>query len=510
MGFFPADVFILRSGRRMGDLDTSEVEWLDTVPDHILLWRVLAQRPQATMSTLVECCPEVGEVQGLRSALPSDQVLVRNSKVHLDLNDIARIARGFRADPRDVARQADALGFPGLSPANWTRDARLTTVDSRVFDAISGGIRPDCGPVTTAALMVAVRECRKGPAEAAAHLRGFGCEVPQDVVEMCETAEHEPLIRLDPKRHGGACFMPGSEVPAGHLAKASLDSGLAVSEVCLRLAAHGLRPDAAGLPEHPGEELVALLSVGGNGKPSWLERSRAATPGHVLAVAQRSQERPGEVIDRLEALGFGGPRVMAPHVAQADVDVLSDRVNTGFLDPEEPLSYVQVFDGFWESPERMRHRIARLRAYGFRVPLEVPKRPTDLDRDVLHGGIFPWHVLDVGATVPLAHVVAVAYELQVTPAVLARRLQVYRLQVSHASLPEGLSEREAWKLIGMSRKAEGDVPTSRDFSLQVLCEAAEERGKTLHEIVELLRQLGLDVPDPAQTIRAALARVPRA
>ncbi|MGW4165209.1 hypothetical protein [Streptomyces sp. NPDC004788] len=55
-----------------------------------------------------------------------------------------------------------------------------------------------------------------------------------------------------------------------------------------------------------------------------------------------------------------------------------------------------------------------------------------------------------------------------------------------------------------------EAPEAHSFTLQYLHHTAIRRRTGIADVVELIRRLGVPVPDPAGTIRAALARVPRA
>lgn len=55
----------------------------------------------------------------------------------------------------------------------------------------------------------------------------------------------------------------------------------------------------------------------------------------------------------------------------------------------------------------------------------------------------------------------------------------------------------------------GEVPGAEGFPLEYLVKTALRKRTGLGHIVSLLNDLGIPVLDPALTIRAALARVPR-
>ncbi|CAM5659952.1 hypothetical protein STAFG_7311 [Streptomyces afghaniensis 772] len=81
--------------------------------------------------------------------------------------------------------------------------------------------------------------------------------------------------------------------------------------------------------------------------------------------------------------------------------------------------------------------------------------------------------------------------------------------MSHDSLPKGLSFSEALRLVRADQLDVGEVPEAEGFPLEFLVKTALRKRTSIRHIVSLLNDLGIPVPDPAETIRAALARVPR-
>ncbi|MFE1379922.1 ATP-binding protein [Streptomyces sp. NPDC058740] len=506
-GFLPMDFSLLpgaRDGVGFVNLPWAE-EGVDEL-DHIYLWRLLARRPHPAVDELVCLCPELGEVGPVLQAVPSDQWLLHTGARRL--TGIPAAAHRVMAPPRELARRMAELGFSEVDPRNWAPDARLTEANARAFgDATySSRLRRD-EPVTAEALKRAAVRVRSGVEETAAHLRRFGFTVPEHV-ERQATAPDELLVEA-PETHGVRLLHSYAVVPPGHLAWAADRYGLPVSEVCRRLTAYGLGVDPGNLPERPSPEDLVLLSARGDGREPWLDRTKTTPPGHALRVMKDLGLPLEVVLARLTGLGFTVPDLFPPDAGPEDVGLLEDRFERTFIRPAAAPDYTVVLEGPGGLPE-LRRRVSRLRSYGFRVALDVPARPTALDRELLEPyGPFNWWT-PCDAPVPFTHALMAARELGTSPRDIAKRLRACGVTLSHDDLPPGLSFPDASRLLKLDEVEEGEAPTTSDFGIQYLQRNAHRRRTTITDVVDLIRQLGVPLPDPADTIRAALARVPRA
>lgn len=493
------------------------------VPPHIYLWRTLAHAQRDSLRELAELCPEITTFGPVDRAVPSDEALLggddrlfRSGPVLL--SDVAERATVLQRDPRDVARRLTELGMPGVDPRDWSDDARLTMGNSRIFDFGNEEYGPSEASLSTGTplsprlLFRAAAFAHEDIATTVAHLRRFGFQVPEATFAFCRAAEDDELLWLTPGDRAVGCLEPGVPVPLGHLAQASATSGRGVSGIREDLAAHGLESAPGVLPEHPSRETLTLLSKDADGLWPWLEAGRSAPPGHILEAAGQLECAPGEVITRLQALGFPAPRPFPDDASADDLPLLHQMPlePERFLRPEGPVSWKHVLKTS-AGPEGVRRRVARLRAFGFPVPLRVPDRPTELDRALLGSdSAFPWQYLDTHSVVPFSYALVMAREVGTTPSAVARRLRSYGLETSHESLPKGLSFYEASKLLDPYDHNNGGVPHATEFSLQVLHDLARRRRTSITRIATWLQQLGIPVPDPAETVREALKRVPRA
>ncbi|MFG2941911.1 ATP-binding protein [Streptomyces sp. NPDC048282] len=517
VGFFPADVSLVPGERYTEGGGYARPDWTivrGEAPDHIYLWRVLARSPRAALRTLSEVCPEIRTAGTVLAPMLSDQWLL-----HLDgarsgwdrasgLVAIAEAARKSRLTGRAVAQRLADLGFDGNAPRHWSADAELTTSNSRTFANSYGDSRTSGSNFSSRDLMNAARASGTGVTSTAEFLRGFGFDIPADVVALSEAAERDDLLWTNPEVRVAGCLDPGAMVPLGHIAHASIRLGLPVPEVCNRLEAHGLRTDAGRLPAHPSPETLLLLSAGADGGSPWLE-GMSVPAGHVLAVAKRLGLEPSEALARCTSLGLTPPDVFPSDASGDDAWLLWDEVFGESLTPRSTLLYGHVFSQVTDLGQ-LRYKIDRMRAFGIDVPLKVPSRPTRLDRELL-GKSSPmhWWDVEVGQDVPFSLVLLAAREVGATPTAVAKRLRACAIPTSHDTLPKGLAFSEALRLLRVDELPEGELPDVGHFPLEYLHKTALRRRTGIREVVALIRRLGVPLPDPAETIRAALARVPR-
>lgn len=516
-GMFPVDLSLVPRDRHVENRTYSGA-WGNSpgyAPDHIYLWRILARRPRAARRMLAELCPEIETAGPVLSPTISDQWLLQYTKggrawrgESVTLNLIARAADTLQCTSREVAQRLADLGFHDNDPACWADDAELTVGNSKTFESGYGHVLTQDKPVSSGGLMLARTRSGKSVAGAAAFLRSFGFHVTDDIVTLCEAAEKDPLLWVDPEDTTEGCLDPDKLVPLGHIADASIRLGLSVPEVCRRLEAHGLRTAPGRLAAHPPKETPLLLSALANGKPPWLEGLRVP-PGQVVEMAEELGLEPSEVMAQYKALGFTLPEPFPADASEDDAWLLYDELEGSFFTPHGTLLYGHVLSQV-EDPGDLRYKISRMREYGLDITLEPPTRLTQLDRELLRmEGPINWWFLEMGDIVPFSYVLLAAREVGAGPSAVAKRLRACNIPTSHEDLPKRLSFSEALRLMRVNELPEGDFPEARHFPLEYLHKTALRRRTGIRDIASLLNQLGIPVPDPADTIRAALARVPR-
>lgn len=464
-GCFPPDARL--GGKRVWRAALSEekeglyaVVGGDRPPDHILLWRVLAHRWQADTALLADVVPEVAEAGPVLPALPTDAVLL-TAGFHADWvpagawgtapGRILRAAAQIGVSPRRLVERAAALGIPDLRADRFPDTAEPDPTDLAL---LSGRLDGQTNWLTTkrvvpvAHLLQARARRRIGPAEAARRLADYGFTLP-DTSRLPERFTRTDEILLSAELDG---VWPWREerdtVLPGSIAAAAVKLNLTTSDVCHRLEALGIPYERAALPERPGRGDVDMLTLIRRPDAGSLDPAEALIPGYLVVLAHTTSTPVAELAARLVELGFSVPPEVPEEGSEPGLQVLSCDV-----DGQGPwLSH--------DMPVSTKHLLAAAKATGWPVPSVRS------------------YLLAMGYDVP---------PLPVEPA-------------------EG-----DWKLLNMLHGGRSAWSTWQDpVSLSTLLNMARDCQRPIREIADRLRELGLDIPDPAETIRTALERVPRA
>ncbi|MEV5241857.1 ATP-binding protein [Streptomyces cinnamoneus] len=474
-GCFPPDNELLPpgvfkvSGRNDSGQEQTWREVLGKPPEHILLWRILAHGPNAALDALADVCPEVRAVGPVQRAVPSDQLLLAHLGDDLEYWhwDNSMSIRYFR----DAAQQLNAT-----VPSVLRRAGGLGADASLIFD----------------------EEGRPG------HSRP-GRDVSDAVRALAVAAKDDPLLMWDPgaEEPQGGVFGPDDVVPPGHVAKASRVFGISVPAVRRKLEGYGLAVDADGLPEWPDEATAVLLSEYADGRFPWLSRSDAVPPGHVVAAARAVQVEPAEALRRLVELGFSPPSSFPVDAETDDLEILSDE-DEAYFRHGDPIGYVDLlrFD-----LRELGGVVARLRAYGFDVPLNIPAELKPVDVELLSDDALWWGVT-THDVMPLAHVIIASRAHNTSLRDLVDVLTGYGLECSRRELPDDLSFADALRLLRVNDLRDAYRGVWSQVDLHDLLRLSHEMGTSITQVASWFRDLGLPV-DPAERIRAALKRVPR-
>ncbi|MEU7134760.1 hypothetical protein [Streptomyces sp. NPDC046261] len=450
VGCFPADISLMERA----EFPSGIAALYGEPPDHLLLWRILAQRWSREVAALSAAVPEITTDRAVLPALPTDVLVasdggdVVRSWLPADVRaavpgQVLRAASKAGTTPRAFARRSVELGFRHLVPERYPDvadpDPLDLTVLSQGLDGQSPWLSTD-EPVPVMHLLYA--RLRRGidREEARRRLTRYGFTVP-DAAGFPTRPTHAETVLLSARQSDGPPWLDGDRpVPPAHLAACARLLDLTVTEVCERLADFGFTADRAGLPDRPTQEEAELLKnlIGSVTEP--------IAPGSLLAFAKRKRRSPAEVAAQLSGLGLTVPP-MPP--GDPDHDVLSL-----------------------------------------------------LSHDLLGG--YPW--ASPAFDVPRGHVMAAAKTLGWSPSAVAECLSSFGFTVPAASVDHEPGDLE---LISHNQSGRGhwlrwqdQVPLSR------LLEAALHLNRPLRDVADRLRYLGYNVPDVADTIRAALARVP--
>ncbi|MET8539783.1 ATP-binding protein [Kitasatospora sp. NPDC004799] len=433
--------------------------------DSVVLWRLLAHDRQEELAELAEIWPPLLAAGRGRAGMPSDQLAMTVTR--------------------------------GSSTTSWRRFHGFGRLDG--IPVVSGR------PATVTGLLTAADEQAGPVAEVAADWSRAGVDVPRAVLDLALAVESDRVFlrATEEGRWLRGWPEPGEAVAPGYLAKASATLGVPVAEVAEAMAAYGLEADLTGLPDLPSSDVAVMLSLRLDGAWPWLSRAQAVPVAHVLRVADRTGAGTAEVLASFAGLGFPVPR-MPQDATPEDLflfDGMSDWGDPGDVHFRYAFSLPRYED------ISLEELVERYRAYGSSMSLPAPA--TRLDRELFQsGGIMDWDDLAMGDTVPLAKLITAGYHLDRSPGELARHLKSRGIAVSCDDLPRELTHRQALDIVGELDNSPHMV--GEGISLATLMEVSRRTGRSIPQIAGWYREWGIPVPDVAESIRAALARVPMA
>ncbi|MEU3569055.1 ATP-binding protein [Kitasatospora sp. NPDC036755] len=466
-----------------------------SLPDEVLLWRMLAHGLENSAPELARTCAELMGDRQVRPAIPSDIAVLAPvveeglrswSWLHFEDGWLTKLSRDLGVTPETARTRAAEFGIP-REPGS-----RLRQDDGHWFAHVNN--------------LLVIADLRGIPAAAAAGVWvGWGREVTREVVNLAIAVDTDPIFLW--KRSGGGTFWggpePAGEVPPGFLAESGRAHRMPVERVAEAMAKYGLQTDATGLPPFPSDETLMLLSRNLNGNGPWLTRSEGVPADHLLWAEKDLGISPTRAAEVLGTAGFRVPQ-MPSDACSADLELFMDR---GRRSDVADLTYRRLFELPGSRNCSLRDVVDRFRAYGVEVPIVLPDELTRLDKELFSpGSAMDWGSLRVGDTVPFARLIAWARRLHCLPGELARHLKARGIVSSCDDLPTGLTPDEAADLVagGVDMLWIGDVGLSR------LLKASLRTGHSMAQIVDWYREWGIEAPDVAQLIRDALARVPMA
>lgn len=536
VGCLPTDDGIL--ARNEGALPE---RWMDEiypvvhVSDHVLLWRLLAHGAAAR---LVDVVPELDEVGPLLPALPSDGDLVAMTETELTRPGwILQIAARIGRTPQATVARAVELGICTLEPDRYP-DGEPDPVDVALlgsgpdddplpYESKAAEWLSTMQPVPLRCFLHAYVHLGLSIREAAERMSAYGLDV-----SLAETIADRPgktdLLLLSQDGEGeGSWLRDDREVPPGHVLWSAELTGLPVEEVCRRLRSYGLR--VTDPPARQCGEDLRLLSEEHDGEPPWLGGGRTVPFRVVLKAARACRMSVTDVVSVLTAYGVRPtmPSVFRP----SDQDrrllgpLLDGDNGYGWSVPRSrPWSEVWAeADALGLPPDGVPEK---LRELGMVCPLVLREALADLDRALLDKDLYLWKALrtnDTEVSVPV--LLTVAYELERPVTEIEVRLESYGLRVPAFAGRHSLDQADLWDDIRLlSKDLTGPVlgrnhrypprpvfwlTPGEPVPLDHLCAASAKLGIPLPEVVTRLRGLGIDVPDVEDTIRAAMAKLPR-
>jgi hypothetical protein len=495
-----------------------------SLPDHVLLWRMLAHGETDLARELTELVPELAEPRQVIRARPSDLELLTGKRGGFGLTtpaDVFGFSRRLACSPVGPAERRRLFGVADLVLPVASGSAEWDVSDMRWLDKPRKHRRAGA---TIGDLLEISEELGVSTAQAAARLRSYNIPVVPD--EIPEEAPDETDLRLlhmdgEVTEHNG--IWNHGPVPPGHVAQASLQTGLPPDEVRRRLRCYGLEVEPFDFPERPDQAYVTRLSRGHDGQWPWVSAVGPLPPWQLVAAQGWLGITADEARATYAELGFTLPPPATCPESPDDFDLLAGKweVDWSPFRTDRAPSFFQLMEVAEDLGLSLRVLTNRLSAYKVRTGMTLPRRPTELDRELfdydsvlrMNAGDGDdrddpwWFWLGPDDEIPFFLLVLAARDLGRRPKELASRLRSYGLRVSHGDLPGDLSHRDALRLLTADARSM-PKPTGPPMPLAQLVRIARSADLPVVDTARHLRDLGVQVDDVAATVRAALARVP--
>ncbi|MFE4665489.1 caspase family protein [Streptomyces sp. NPDC056716] len=344
------------------------------------------------------------------------------------------------------------------------------------------------------------------PGVTLANPEGVLCARPTDIGLLLASADgHGSTAAFAPgSRYTDEWLAATSPVPLGHVLRFALTVGRRPREVADRLVQLGFRlSDSAVLPETAtGDDLLLLGGALEPGEP-WLDEKEPVPLGHVLFVAQHTQRRPAEIVDRLGELGLRLTEgVVLPETAETDdISVLSGRFPGEWLEATEPVPLGHVLSVAQRTRRRPADIAAGLRKLGLRLAdgAVLPEAVEPHDLVVLRQGLRsdrPWW--DSGSPVPLAHILVAAHTLGRSPRSVATRLKRLGMRLMEEAEPPATVDPGDLALLTLDeRRTRIWLNFTEPVPLGHVLSVAQRNRSRPAQVVDRLAQLGLRLPEGA-------------
>ncbi|MFF3271721.1 ATP-binding protein [Streptomyces chrestomyceticus] len=498
-----------------------------SVPDHLLIWRMLAHDGNHLALELTQLVPELAEPRQVVIARPSDALLLSGEHRGLGApapSDVFAISRRLGCAPAGPAARRRLFGvsdlvLPDTISSDESDAPRMAWLDKAYNSGRSYAVIGD--------LLEIGEWLGTSAAEAAVRLHSYGMTVVPE--ELPEGSPDEVDLQLlhwngasDTTGRNGIWF--DGPVPPGHVAHAALRTGLEPGEVKRRLERYSLEVQPFVLPDRPDQTYVNWLSQDHDGKWPWVSAAKPLTPWQILFTQNKLGCSAEDVRAEYGRLGFELPPRPTSRESPDDLRLLAGCGDVGWppFRTDRVPGFYQLVDVSDDLGIGLRALVNRLAAYRVRTGMVLPQRASELDRDLFsrddllranplgpgYGGNVPWwHRLSPDDEIPFFRLVMAARDLGRHPKELAARLRSYGLRVSHDDLPPGLTHRDALRLLTGDDQRK-PLPTDPPMSLAQLVWIARHADLPVALTAQHLHDMGVHVADLAETVRAALARVP--
>ncbi|MFJ9556205.1 hypothetical protein ACIRPH_20490 [Nocardiopsis sp. NPDC101807] len=516
----PADVGVLPADRGLALIDTdrkhrktdegADSKWMHvsgSVPAHILLWRLLAHRDERVSGELLDLAPELSEVGPLLLPCPSDQLLLVRTDADRRMawsepkaDALFTVARTLEIGPSEVVARMEALGLLGEEAALLRAVADDRGLGRVLCVSILEGRLRSVSPV---ALAWMARRSGVSVAEVVRAFRTGGHGLDESLVRIADGPLARALLDAYAVTSSSSPPWVSGPVPPGAVVSVALSLSVPVEEVERRISDLGMRVVAGAAPRRADPWLLTLLSVKGDGAGPWIACGQTVPPGNILCEALETGVEPLEIIEKVARAGLPVPGRFPDDAGEDDMDLLFDEEGRALI-PSAGLRYYDLYDIQEVSPLGMAETVDRLRAFGFDIGLRFPADISPLEETLSTGlSLLSWGDIGVNDPLPLVRVLAAAQEeVESLERVLAALTRL-GMRTSYTELPKGLRFSDVARLVSGNFEE-----TPLEVSFAELVEAGRRMRAPVTRVAEWYRQLGITVPDIAETIREALPLIP--
>ncbi|WP_455567676.1 wHTH domain-containing protein [Streptomyces celluloflavus] len=523
-GCFPLDRMLLNNlltSKRRSEQSTDSTF---SIPDHILLWRMLAHEDTDLARELAELVPELAEPHQVVRARPSDLELLTGKRGGFGYTrpaDVFGVARRLGCDPTGPAERRRLFGVADLVVPSSSGSGECDVSDMTWLNEPYERRR---SYATIDDLLEIGEKLGVNATQAAARLRPYGIAVvPNELPDDGPDEVDLQLLHRDgeiTKYNRIWCHEP---VPPGHVAEAALRTGLNPSEVWRRLERYGLEVEPFDFPDRPDQSYVNWLSRDHNGEWPWVSAIGPLPPWQLVAAQEWSGLSADDVRAEYGRLGFTLPPRAACRESPDDFELLAGKweVDWSPFRTDRAPTFHQLVEVAERLGLSLRALTSRLAAYRVRTVMVLPQRATELDRELFRYDDLSrigsdefderecpwWFWLSPDDEIPFFVLVLAARDLGRRPRELAARLRSYGLRVSREDLPQDLTHRDALRLLTTDGRTL-PKPMNPPMPLDQLVQIARRVDLPVADTARHLRDLGVHVGELADTVRAALARVP--
>ncbi|MFC4908109.1 hypothetical protein [Actinomadura gamaensis] len=514
---------------------------LNDVPDAVVLWRVLAHDMAEELGL-----PGLDGAPEVLPALPSDAIVLGGGShgrwlddgLYADRWQLGEMSRAAEMTPAQLLRRAETLGAPEQARRKLADAAAEPSASPPADDLV---ISADPYPLSR--LLVAVlsygddldllgdlndltgRNGRDGLTgrdgrHGLGGLDGRDGLGPAELEILRErerrAKEHRPGKRPVPTRYDQALGRRWIDLPAllrrrpVPLLALIVMAGLfdvGVERVRTVLGWAGAECDHRPPPAFEGVDLSRVASE------VWQEMQRDGdiTPAGLCRAAGTLGLPPSKLGEMVVACGITVPFPLPDDLCATDHRLLESygAVAERLPSADRPLAYPPAVRAALDAGVNVGDAVRRLVAYGYAPPAHaIDAEPDGITRRMIAHGLFLGGVPGDLTAVSLGDLVRIQAEQGAEPAETAARLARFGFDVPDASgwrpdehdvliLRSGIGANGPW------------IPRDRPVPLLHLVRAAWDTGRTVPQIADRLRVLGMTVRDLDETIKMALARVPR-